>query len=923
MKNILPLIAFLLFACAGFSQGTIKGKITDSSGKQVLGLATVTVFKAADTVLITYRLSNHEGEFKVPGLPLNVLCRFLISYLGYKVHRQEFTLTADKSEIDFGKILMATDAKNLDDVLVVAERPPVSFRQDTIEFNAAAFKTLPTALTEDLLKKLPGVQIDADGNITVNGKKVNRILVDGKEFFGNDPKMATRNLPAQMIDKVQVSEDKDEAELNPDKSKGDIGQVINLKLKKGVKKGWFGKAYAGAGTDDLYEAGTILNLFKDTMQVSLLGFSNNLNRAGFGFNDIQSLGGFGRSGTNMIMMNGTGGLNINGISFGGLGEGINRSTGAGINMNHVLKNGLTLNSQYFYGRSRNDILEKNNRQQFLGDTTFVTRSTRQEVVVSNSHRIAFGLKGKIDSLSRFEFKPNLAITDQESNKHTDFLNSNNFKGQLTGSNNKQLLDGSDVTYNHSLLLFKNFRKKGRTLNLNNSLNYGKGSIDQVNNVLNTFYETGGTSSLDQLRDRETNNFNTTFNANYNDPLNKQFSLRLNYALTYFDNADDLATFIRDANGKYEIPNLSLSNALSRKSLRNSFSAGVNWKYKKFNITTSAMLQTLDIYNNFKNAQAKVDQHFQFFLPQLNINWKEMTFSYSVNVSPPNIQDVQPVPDNSNPLYITYGNVNLKPVKSHNFYLNFFKNITEKMLSVNAYLNGNITENAIARVRSIDANGVQVSRPENVDGNRNFYTNFNINKQYKLNKKFQFSIGGGYNANYTKTFLSINGRQGFGNSYSFRPAGRVSLNWRDIIEYSIDHGRTFATTNYQNNIFNDINITTHRTNTELVVRWPKNVVWESSLAYNYNSNVAPGLQRTSALLNGGVTYLFLKDQKGQLKLSVFDLLNDNIDLWRFTSENSIIDRQINILERYLLLTFTYNIRNFKAGKVGGRERFFMF
>jgi hypothetical protein len=365
MKNLIIGIAFFLIASTAFTQGIIKGKLTDSSGKQVLALATVTVFKAADTTIITYRLSNHDGEFKVPGLPLNVQCRFLVSYSGYKVHRQEFTLTSDKPEIDFGKILMATDAKNLDDVLVVAERPPVSFRQDTIEFNAAAFKTLPTALTEDLLKKLPGVQIDSDGNITVNGKKVNRILVDGKEFFGNDPKMATRNLPAQMIDKVQVSEDKDEAELNPDKAKGDIGQVINLKLKKGVKKGWFGKAYAGAGTDERYEAGSILNLFKDTMQVSLIGFSNNLNRAGFGFNDIQSLGGFNRSGMNMMMMNGNGGINVNGISFGGMGEGINRSTGGGINMNHVLRNGLTLNSQYFYGRSRNDISRRITASSFL------------------------------------------------------------------------------------------------------------------------------------------------------------------------------------------------------------------------------------------------------------------------------------------------------------------------------------------------------------------------------------------------------------------------------------------------------------------------------------------------------------------------------------------------------------------------------
>ncbi|HYE55291.1 MAG TPA: outer membrane beta-barrel protein [Chitinophagaceae bacterium] len=925
MKKLLLIALGFCLSFTALSQGTIKGRIIDSTSKQPLGLATVTVFKASDTTLITYRLSTPEGDFKVPGLPLNIECRVVISFSGYNVHRQTFTLTTGKETLELDTIRLAPDSKSLDEVMVVAERPPVSVRKDTIEFNATAFKTLPTALVEDLLKKLPGVQIDADGNIVVNGKRVNRILVDGKEFFGNDPKMATRNLPANMIDKVQVSEDKDEAELNPDKPKGEIGQVINLKLKKGVKKGWFGKAYAGAGTDELYEAGSIINLFKDTMQVSLLGFTNNLNRAGFGFNDIRSLGGFDRSGINMLMINGNGGINVNGISFGGTGEGINRSTGAGFNMNNVLRNGFTLNTQYFFGKTRNDITELNNRQQFLGDTIFNTRTTRDEILETKSHRLGLGLKGKIDSLSRFEFRPNLVFSNQESRRLTDIVNADNFNGLLSTADNTQLVSGKDVSYNHSLLYFKNFRKKGRTLNIAQSLNFGRFDNDQTNDVLYTFFDPTDTvnTRLDQLRDRQQSNLNAVLNANFTEPISKEFSLRAGYSGTFFKTKDDLSTFNKSNGGtKYDVLNPLLSNAFNRTSWRNSLSAGINWKRKAFSVTAMASWLSMDIYNTFQKG-GEVNQHFKYILPSLNINWKELNFGYNVNVTPPGANDVQPVPDNSNPLYIQYGDPNLKPATAHNLHLNFFKSIPQKTLFVSAYLNANMRENAITRARTLNPDGSQFTIPVNINGAYDLYTNFNINKQYKLKKNFQFSIGGGWNIDFNRNFLIVNDRKGYAKQFGLRPQANASINWKDIIEWNINHSRGWGKSRYESDDFTDLDVTTHYTNTELVIRWPKNIVWETSLVYRYNSQVAPGIQKTSALLNGGVTFLFLKEQKGQLKLSAFDLLNQNINIYRYTSENSVIDRQINILQRYFLLTFTYNIRNFKAGKVGGSERFFRF
>src|SRR6187397_2521548 len=262
---LLVITAFFLYSLS-WAQGTLKGKITDSATAKPLGFATVTVFKASDTAIITYRLSTPDGDFKVPGIPLDMNCRVVISYSGYSIFRKEFTITAPQATLDIGLIKLTTDAKTLDEILVYAERPPVIMKKDTIEFNASAFKTLPNALVEDLLKKLPGVMVDRDGNITVNGKPVNRILVDGKTFFGDDPKMATRNLPANVIDKVQVVDDKEEMLRNGDDNPNNVGKVVNITLKKGVKKGWFGKAYAGAGSDSRFETGAIANIYRDTLQ---------------------------------------------------------------------------------------------------------------------------------------------------------------------------------------------------------------------------------------------------------------------------------------------------------------------------------------------------------------------------------------------------------------------------------------------------------------------------------------------------------------------------------------------------------------------------------------------------------------------------------------------------------------------------------
>lgn len=918
---------FILYGLTAFAQGqgSITGKLVDSLTKQPLSLATVTLFNAGDTSILTYRMTTPDGDFRVPGLPAGKQLRVIVSYSGFGIYRNEFTLSPGEQK-SLGTISMVPDARSLEEVLVTAERPPVIFRKDTIEFNAAAFKTLPTALVEDLLKKLPGVSIDAEGNIKVNERRVNRLLVDGKDFFGSDPRMATRNLPANIIDKVQVMDDKDEAELNPDKLPIDLGQVINLKLRKSIKKGWFGKAYAGAGTTDKYETGAIVNLFRDTFQVSLIGFSNNLDRSGFRLDDIRALGGFERSGINDYSVNERG-LNVNGISFGGQGEGISRSTGGGINLNNVLKNGLTLNTQYFFGRSVNDILELSNQQQFIGDSIINIRSRRNEVRATNTHRIGLGIKGKLNETSRLEFRPDVVLSDPRYVRNVESFTTHNFKGLLNESNNKMDQDDDGLNYNHSLVYFKSFKsKQGRSFNLSNYVNYGRAESDVINNAINIFYDANPPedSVLDQLRHRNLSNLSTSLSANWDEPLGKKFRLRINYSLNMAHSADDLATFNKSSTDKYDQYNRALSNEVRRTTWRNSLTPTLNYSYKDLNISTYINLLSFDIENNIGKSIPVFEQHYKYVLPGASIRWKSFSLNFGTGVTPPSLTDIQPVPDNTNPLFIAYGNPGLNPTINRNLGLSFVKPMPSRFAYFSTNLSYGWRDNAIVRVRTIKPDGVHETRPINVDGMYNLSHSITYRRQHKFsNNKFNFFYGFNLLTGLSRTYLFVNGNDAYMKNLGLTPSFNGGFNWRDVLEGSINYSYRRGKTFYDTDGFKDLDINTATLSGELIVRWPKHFVFETQVDQRYNSQAPAGIQKTATLWNAAVNYLFLKEERGQLKFSVYDILKRNNNISRTVAENFIIDRQINMLTQYFLLTFTYNIRNFKGAKVGGRQKFFFF
>lgn len=751
MKKMLVLLACsYCFTLSATAQGTLKGKLTDSASKAPVGLATVTVFRAADTAIITYRLSNPEGEFKVPGLPYNVNCRVVISVSGYSGFRREFMLTAGEPSIDIGTVLLSPSATSLDEVIVFSERPPVMIKKDTVEFNASAFKTLPNALVEDLLKKLPGVQVDSDGNIIVNGKPVNKITVDGKSFFGDDPKMATRNLPANVIDKIQVTDDKEEMLRNGDDNPSNVGKVVNITLKKGVKKGWFGKLYAGGGTDNLYEAGGIANIYRDTLQVSVLGYLNNLNKPGFSYTELMQAGGLERSRSNSnsnstnVWRNPNGsGVSINGVNFGGMQSygGVTTSKGVGINLNHTPNTKKSFFVQYFRGNLEIDRTNITAVSQFNGDTVVTNNTTLGGDVETNAHNIGIGARLKPDTLTNILFNANYLIGSQDEQRISDVFSNNNILGPLSEGNIFQYNPAKTYYYRHNMNITRLSKtKKGRRFNFNQALDINNRFNDySTESSLRYLYPAVYDSNYAQLRIERIPRTDASVTFNYSEPLTKLLTARIGGRYEYSQLYNTVNTYNKDAvTDKYDIPNLDLSSRFKRIGNRVIVTPGLEFKWKKWTVTPGVKVLMQSFENKLASMPEAIRQKQNDLLPTLGIVYKKINFNYSKDIIMPGYMSLIPVTDNTNPYLIIKGNTALRPMERNNFSLSYTYNNTKTNLYAAVYSNGSFTNNDVVQSVKVDAQGVQTTMPVNANGSSSFNVNFNLNKQYKNNPKFIFS-----------------------------------------------------------------------------------------------------------------------------------------------------------------------------------------
>lgn len=854
---------------------------------------------------------------------------------GYKVFRKDFLLSDTAKQYNIGTIPLVEDTTTLDEVLVVAERPPMIVKNDTIEFNASSFKMLPNAMVEDLLKKLPGVNVDKNGNISVGGKAVNKILVDGKSFFGDDPKMASRNLPSYVIDKVQVTDDKEELLRNGDDNMNNVGKVINLTFKKGMKKGMFGKAYAGGGggsNGGRFEAGAIANVFRDTMQVSLLGYSNNLNRPGFSYNDIMNTGGMQRTagvtGSRSISINNSdygSGITVNGINFGGLSQqgGVSTSNGVGVNFNHSPNKKQSIYAQYFFGNVKTDLKLRSISRLTNGDNIITNSNNDDGSVVNNAHNIGAGINLKPDSVTTLMANLNYIIGDQRTNNTNLVEAKSNISGLLNTGAVQLRNDLNNRQYSHRISLTRLSKtKSGRRFSLSNNFTW-KNNISGAYTSGNIHYNYPVVydSILGQYRDERVPTLVTNLNASYSEPIAKHWFLRFGANYQYEKLKNNTQTFNKNGND-YNVPNSDLTSSFERTSNRLGGSVGLEYKYKSFTITPGLRYQYQEFQNELSDIAQPVIQRVNNILPQLNISYKQLDLNYSRDVVLPNYRYLIPVKNNSNPYLINLGNADLLPAIKDEVYINYNHYSIKKSLNVWSWASASVINNDVIQSITMDESGIQTILPINADGSKRAMANFGINKEYKSKQKFIFSWNIGNYTRYDQNLFLFNNISSKQKNIVVSSWGGLGLNWNDKVEWNNSFGITYTQLVNTNKRFTAFNTIENSFSGEIIIRWPKHVIFESKATYGTNSQIVDPAYRHYILWNAAINFTMLKDERGVLKLGVYDLLNQSRSVDVSSSQNVVRTNYNNIIGQYFMATFTYNIRQAGAKKkVGGSTWWF--
>jgi hypothetical protein len=716
MKKTLLLLNLFVFqlACAQKGGRTLCAALLDSSTRQPLQLATVALYRESDTSMVAFRLSDEAGRIKMPGVPNDQRLYLLVTHTGYKAYRTSIDMHT--GDLDLGKVQLMPDTSQLDAAVVTAEIPPVTIRHDTIEFNVASFKTRPDALVKDLLKKLPGVDIDSKGRITVQGRIVNKIYVDGKDFFGSSPAVASSNLPANIVDKVQVMEDKEDSLMHPNAPTWAIGRIINLKLRKNVRNGAFGKLYAGGGTDDRYQAGLILNSFRDTLQASLIGYANNTNSsAGFSMSDLQQLGGFNRSGYSVQSSDESGVTNIDNVSLGGSSEGIQQSSGAGLNLNYQAGKKTTLNLIYFYTHTANDLRETTDTKQWLADSTLTSLSNITQTTTATAHLLSLGIREKFSPFSQLRFKPVISWSASNEDYHSISTSTSSNVPVLNSSDNQFSLASPLRKYSHVLSYTNtNVTKPGGSLTITNSLSIRNGGSNQYSRALSRYFNSAS-GMLDQLRQTSVPSLSTATDLVYTQPLGGGVRLDVTSNVRYSHNKQQVLTDGPDTtDAKYDALIDSLSSALIRCGLWTSTKAGIAFKpASSLSLSTGLQVQTIDIDNDQRPGH--IEQHYLSPLPFVDVTWKDLvSLSYSTQFTETGIDQLIGVRNNTDPLNQTIGNPLLHPQLTHTLGLSVSHYDQQRLVQVYASLFANFYINSVVMARTVSANGVQVTQPYNSD-----------------------------------------------------------------------------------------------------------------------------------------------------------------------------------------------------------------
>lgn len=914
MKNFLSLCAFICTSFVFAQKAEIKGKVIFPDKKPVEA-ATVYLSSQKDSTLIDYTITDAQGVFSLPLRPVETANFLTISYTGYEDHTEKFEQL--KSVVDLGTIELKTSDNILDEIVIVADVAPIRIKQDTLEFNAASFKVRPDATVKELLEQLPGVEVDEEGKIKVNGKEVTNVLVNGKPFFSEDGKVVLENLPAEIINKIQVTDYKTKEErLSGAVSSGET-QTINLTIDEDKNKGLFGQAIAGYGTNDRYESSLLFNYFKGDLKISVLGSSNNINSTGFSTDEIMDNMSGGRNRYNSWSSDGS--FSLNGMHFAG-GQGIYQTDMLGFNYNDNWGKDNKVNGSYLFHEVESRNKNKSRIENLLPDNRYLTESESDTKSKSGNHTLNYDIEVKLDSLTTFSISPKLqkGISNSRSNSFSETRNE--FNELLNESENNNYTQEDSYFFENQLLFSRRFHKIGRSLSFTFDNKNTKTASDNYRNSSARFYQT---ELPDDVRDQQILNNNHTdeytLGINYREPISEKQTLTLSFRNTWTNEFQSRGTFDRNnASDQFSDYNnlLSYSNHLNGIKTQSS----VSYLVRSEKTTLSANLGTT--FNNFDVASLYNNQNYLNqrldVLPNISsyasIRFGKSTrlfVNYSYREDSPSFYQLLEYEDLSNPLFITTGNKDLKTTQRHNLYFNFNNYDWQTRSGYSFYASGSIQPRSIASATTFDENYVGYSTYVNVENTKSYWMGFNYSKNYQLSDKNKLSVA-------AKINLSGGSYKGFQNNVSFvnnytswGPGTNLTFDFDKVFIVKPSYNYEITHNSFKNSFIDKTNYFTHNAGLMITAYWPKNVVFGSDMTYQYNSNLADGFRKDYLLWNLSFGYSFYNESL-TAKLKIYDLLNQNQSIRRSVSSTSISDVENTILKQYFMLSLTYKLEKF-AGK----------
>ncbi|WP_116789423.1 outer membrane beta-barrel protein [Flavobacterium psychrotrophum] len=913
-------VFFLIFCAPAYSQSiTLKGTVQDPDGTP-LENTTVYLRTVKDSVMLGYAISDQKGEWQIKTRNASQPAYLKVSYMGFETYQKP--LDSIKRDIDFGIIKLKEAATELNEVIIESETPPIRIKKDTLEFNAGSFKTRPDANVKELLKKLPGFDIDpSTGKLTVNGKDVPQILVNGKPFFDENGTMALENLPAELISKIQVSDYKTKKEeLSGQKASGNM-TTINLTIDKNKNKGFFGNASAGYGTNDRYQANAMLNYFNNQRRISVVGSSNNINA-------ISSLGMGMRTGSM---------FSLGGIGSGSSGRTVTNSLG--VNYSDEWFKDFSPNISYNYSgsESRND--NKSRTETFLinedgtaTENSQINNSTSSSRSVSDSQNINGSFDIKIDSTARMYIKPSFNRSNNKSTGNTAQTVTDQDGNLLNESSNKSLNDSDRSVISNTINFNKAFKhKKGRFISASFSNLNSITSANNYANSLTTFYEDTDENGIPVINNVRRNQLQKNsssadeYNAeiSFTEPINDSLQAGVGLAFEHNSESDNSRGFYyNETNGAFTTVADSITKYTGNTTTRiNPFTEiTLNKNKLNFRTTLGTNFYTFNNYGSYLGNDFALTTRYA--LPTLTSTLryeiskgKSLTVNYNFSTNLPSSSQLLPVVDVTDPLITTTGNKNLDPGKSHRMSVNFHRFNFTSQSGLFIFGTASINERQIVNYTELTSSGKTNITYRNMAGGYSASLSSNYNKNVKMpsgnNIRYSLSLTGNfshdlgftntkrYSAERLMLSSNINVNYDIGEVLSINPSYNYSITNADYTNYARGSASTFS----------------HRAGLGIVNYWPKHIVMENNMSYNYNSQLSAGYRKDSFLWNSSLGYNFFKD-KLLFKVTVYDLLNQNIGTSRSITATGVTDSQNTVLNRYMIFSLTWKIKNFSGSKPRG-------